>query len=117
MSRLPDLVVDSKLESTFHQDARIIIHTASESNHHDVRLIQRTEHWRDEICIGEGYSGSVWLQRCIGGPKLHAFRAVKKVPKPYLNHNAFDYRELEASAKFSHRKVRKVITNIHDDAK
>jgi hypothetical protein len=106
MSRLPDLVRDSKLETQFHDDCTVHIHYDSNHASHE-RAIRRDEYWRQESRIGRGAYGNVWLERCIKGQKGVQLRAVKQIPLSGGRiQDAAYLRELEAIAKFSQRKVR-----------
>lgn len=105
MSRIPDLVRDSKLETRFH--ARYVSHRYLDSgiSSHQ-RAVVREEYWKREKYIGGGSYGSVWLERCIKGEQGHTIRAVKEIPKSEQSQKPVNYnRELEAIAKFSHHKV------------
>lgn len=102
MSRLPDLVRDSRLETRFHTKyTSHIYHEADPSSRQ--RQVERKEYWKREKRIGRGGFGLVWLERCVKGQANAEVRAVKQFPKPA---KAKDYvRELEAIAKFSHPRV------------
>ncbi|KAF2737982.1 kinase-like protein [Polyplosphaeria fusca] len=99
MSRIPDLVLDSKLVTEFrHGLTKHVLYEADPSSTH--RTTKRKESWKPEKCIGRGGFGSVWLERCVRGKRDVELRAVKNIPRPA---EAKDYlRELESIAKFSH---------------
>jgi hypothetical protein len=112
MLRIPDLVRDSKLETTFDDNQSVTIH-----KHHDTdserRRILRKEYWRLERPLGHGSYGQVRLERCLAGSSVGSLRAVKKVLK-HAGPNSVDYnRELEAVAKFSHARVRISIASVY----
>jgi hypothetical protein len=103
MSRLPDLVRDSRLETTLRSKyTSHVYHEADPSSRQ--RTVERREYWKREKRIGRGGFGLVWLERCVKGKLGVEVRAVKQFPKP---NKTKDYiRELEAIAKFSHPRVR-----------
>jgi hypothetical protein len=108
MGRLPDLVRDSELETHFSPDCNAeTVHTYHERKPRvRGKLAARTEHWRRLRKIGSGGFGSVWLEKCTQ-PEQHEpkVRAVKQMEiKRWSSHVDYN-RELEAIAKFSHRKV------------
>jgi hypothetical protein len=99
MSRLPDLVQDSKLRTVFRDSTTIHLHLEIDETG---RRFSQEEHWKWEQHLGQGGFGEVKLQRCITkAAKLDSVRAVKIMDK-----KSFDYnRELEAIAKFSNDRV------------
>ena len=104
MARLPDLVRDSKLETHFlHGNIAETVHTYNEPDPTSQRrLVSRSEHWQRQTRIGGGGFGSVWLEKCTKGHRDIQVRAVKRIEiSARVDYN----RELEAIAKFSHRKV------------
>ncbi|KAI9662222.1 MAG: hypothetical protein M1821_008388 [Bathelium mastoideum] len=102
MPRIPDLVSDSKLETFLRPDGKF--HTYSEVTHGRQRISWQ-ERWNREKVLGEGGFGRVWLEACTQGKSQGSLRAVKTMPKKRNASYAIDYnRELEAIAKFSHRK-------------
>jgi hypothetical protein len=104
MSRVPDWVVDSKLETHFLPGAKHeTVHTYYEQESVTQRPIKKSEHWQREKKIGDGGFGEVWLEKCTKG-KNHGnhVRATKEMSV----RRQVDYaRELEAIAKFSHPKA------------
>ena len=104
MSRLPDLVLDSRLR-TESRDS-ITIHSYLEIDEVGKRF-SREEHWKWEQSLGRGGFGQVWLQRCVTkGAKQDYFRAVKIIDKPRSLSESLDCnRELEAITKFSNDRV------------
>jgi hypothetical protein len=104
MARLPDLVRDSKLETHFLPgDIVETVHTYHEPDPTSQRrLVSRSEHWQRQRRIGGGGFGSVWLEKCTEGHHDIQVRAIKRIEiSAQVDYN----RELEAIAKFSHRKV------------
>ena len=108
MARLPDLVRDSKLETHFLTDGGFetvhLFHEPDPSSRQ--RVVSRSEHWQRQRKIGSGAFGRVFLERRTkGGRDGVQVRAVKQIDTDsqyaQVNYN----RELEAIAKFSHRKV------------
>ena len=107
---ISDLVVDSKLETHFHQNGTI--HTYLDVTRGRQR-VSRQEHWRWKRDLGQGGYGRVWLETCTEGKTRGSSRAVKMVRKQLGSSCAIDYnRELEAIAKFSHHKVTRNRSNL-----
>ena len=104
MSRLPDLVVDSRLQTRFRDP--IITHSYREIDHRG-RQFSREKHWKPERFLGRGGFGQVRLERRItGGTERDSLRAVKIINKPLIRSDSMDFnRELEAIAKFSNDRV------------
>jgi hypothetical protein len=107
MSRLPDLVRDSKLETRFAPDFSVeTVHTYHESEPARRRLVSVLEHWKRQEKIGGGGYSTVWLESC---PKVSRHgvqvRAVKQIETGGRFARIDFNRELEAIAKFSHPKV------------
>lgn len=107
MSRLPDLVRDSKLETRFVPDFNVeTVHTYHESERSRRRLVPVLEHWKRQEKIGGGGYSTVWLESC---PKFSRHgvqvRAVKQIETGGRFARIDFNRELEAIAKFSHPKV------------
>ncbi|KAJ6127856.1 hypothetical protein N7471_009073 [Penicillium samsonianum] len=103
MSRVPDWVLDSKLETHFLPgNKHETVHTYYEQESLSQRPIKKSEHWEREKKIGDGGFGEVWLERCTKGKNRgHVVRATKQMEV----RRQIDYgRELEAIAKFSHPK-------------
>jgi hypothetical protein len=123
MHSVSDLVADSRLETSFPakfasaEGPQLTLHIFTEAGRKPhQRLVRREEVWQRERSIGGGAFGTVWLERRIdlGGGKepeyqdedFPVIRAVKQIRRPSQNGGYFEYgRELEAIAKFSHRKV------------
>jgi hypothetical protein len=105
MSLPLDLVQDSMLKTEFCNGSTI--HTFIEP-YNGNRRISRKEYWRPEGHIGHGGFGQVRLERCIAGERKDAIRAVKIINKQSgsASRKPMDFkRELEAIAKFSHKRV------------
>jgi hypothetical protein len=104
MSRLPDLVVDSQLDTTFRDSSTI--HTYREIDEAGHRYY-RQETWDWGHALGHGSYGQVRLQKCTSeGTNQHSLRAVKMIFKPPRSLPQVDLtRELEAIAKFSKSRV------------
>jgi hypothetical protein len=102
MLAIPDLVRDAKLDTRF--DDGFTKHVYFESGLE--RKTRREEHWKRRNPIGRGSYGRVWLEQCVVGRRDVEFRAVKEIPKLQQSSKPIDYtREIEAIAKFSHRRV------------
>jgi hypothetical protein len=105
MASLPDLVRDNRLETSF-EDNFTIHHFDDSDDEAERRSQQRSEYWKDTDALGRGACGEVHLQRCVKGKRTHEFRAVKKIARSLSRADQFDYvSELEAIAKFSHKRV------------
>jgi hypothetical protein len=104
MSRVPDWVLDSKLETHFLPGSKYeTVHTYYEQESLSRRPIKKTEHWQRDKKIGSGGFGEVWLERCTkGNNNGYQVRATKEME---VRHQIDYGRELEAIAKFSHSKV------------
>ncbi|KAJ5370386.1 Tetratricopeptide-like helical [Penicillium cataractarum] len=107
MAQISDLIRDSRLDTYFLPDHRVeTVHAYRESDPTGQRrVVNRSEHWKREKKIGGGGYGDVWLEKCTsGGQPNCTFRAVKQMTVD-LKYGAIDYnRELEAIAKFSHKR-------------
>ncbi|KAF2967847.1 hypothetical protein GQX73_g5786 [Xylaria multiplex] len=102
-----DLVQDLRLETSISPDGdtqHTYMHSEPDSGE---RAVLVTENWKQSRLLGRGGFGSVWLETCISGPRQGEFRAVKEIKKQDISADfTIDYsRELQAVAKFSHRKV------------
>jgi hypothetical protein len=108
MAPLPDLVRDSQLDVELRDGCTVHVYLESSFDSRQ-RAVQREETWKQERHIGGGAFGSVWLETCTSGRQKGAVRAVKKVTLlQNSTRDAVYVRELEAIAKFSHPKVRRV---------
>jgi hypothetical protein len=108
MTRVPDLVRDSKLRTRFLPHFTVqTVHIYHESDPTSRRrLVARSEYWQRQRNIGIGAHGSVWLEECVQGGKADvAVRAVKQISMGGGLELSDCMRELEAIAKFSHAKV------------
>ncbi|KXG52030.1 uncharacterized protein PGRI_083140 [Penicillium griseofulvum] len=101
MSKVPDWVLDSKLETYFRSKYETV-HTYYEQESLSRRPIKKTVHWQREKKIGSGGFGEVWLERCTKGNN-HGYQ-VRATKKMEVRHQIDYSRELEAIAKFSHSK-------------
>lgn len=97
---LSDLVLDSKIETErLDSGLRHIFYDTGPSA--SQRRVRREENWVREKFVGRGSFGNVYLEKCDSG-KLRAVKEIQKFVKPG---EKLDYmRELEAVAKFSHRR-------------
>jgi serine/threonine protein kinase len=101
MPPIPDLVRDSRLETTF-LDQKTTVHTFIEPDGASGRSVRR-EYWKKEVILGRGGFGDVRREQCIAGKDKGTLRAVKVIRK---QSSLVDlYRELEAISKFSHSRV------------
>jgi hypothetical protein len=101
---LSDLVLDSKLDTTVLENGCIQHKFTSPGRSAGERYVRVEERWRRERTLGEGAHGIVYRER-LEGQATARLRAVKKMKK--IAFAELDYsRELEASVKFSHPKVR-----------
>lgn len=105
MSRLPDLVHDTRLNTSFKDNTTIHYYDESDDEN-DARSTWRSEHWEQTNHLGHGSYGDVWLQQCVSGKRGYERRAVKIIPRLRLKDKKDSYMaELEAIAKFSQRRV------------
>ncbi|CEO59898.1 hypothetical protein PMG11_04548 [Penicillium brasilianum] len=109
MARISDLILDSKLETSFLPDCTV--HTFQESDPKSrQRLVTRSEHWHRQKKIGGGGFGTVWLETCTQGASSSTsapavtVRAVKQIDLDSRLGKIDYHRELEAIAKFSHAR-------------
>ncbi|KAH7313556.1 kinase-like domain-containing protein [Stachybotrys elegans] len=108
MSRIPDLVQDTRLDTTF--DDRYTVHHHDDSDdERNARSMRRAEVWQWEHMLARGGCGEVWLQRCVQGGRSHNWRAVKVVPRETQVHYIS---ELEAIAKFSQKRYSKCFVKL-----
>ncbi|KAK5631506.1 hypothetical protein RRF57_007220 [Xylaria bambusicola] len=100
-----DLVQDLRLETSVGHDG-VTKHTYAHAEPGSgQRAVPVTENWKQSRLLGRGGCGTVWLEVCVSGPKQGEFRAVKEIKKQDIWADTIDYgRELQAVAKFSHRK-------------
>lgn len=103
LSDLPELVRDSWLQTSVRDNETVHLYPSARRNR------TRSEKWLRTNIIGHGGGGVVWLERNMEpGPKI--LRAVKAIDTNVDVMNVATLsrrfvRELEASAKFSQRKV------------
>jgi hypothetical protein len=104
MSRLPDLVRDSKLHTDF--SGPTTIHSFLEIDEAG-RRYSREECWKWKQNLGQGGFGLVRLETCVTpGVKPDTLRAVKVINKQSNPSGSLELsRELEAIAKFSNDLV------------
>src|SRR5690242_11884834 len=111
MSKHPDLVRDTKLEVAVFADHTVHICYVPdpEMRRRRARVEERWERHGNKP-LGRGAFGTVWLERCAAGPAAGQIRAVKRISKqgqPRMS--TINYaRELEAIAKFSQERVRRL---------
>ncbi|KAI0535788.1 kinase-like domain-containing protein [Xylaria digitata] len=104
-TKLPELVRDSKLETTFNGDNTVHFYYDRPGRHAE----PQREEWKKERLIGSGGNGVVWLEKRLAASSGEAnqarYRAVKQItlaqPRSILE---ICKSELEALAKFSTRK-------------
>jgi hypothetical protein len=111
MSRLPDLVLDSRLRT--QSRGSTTVHSYLEIDESGGRF-SREEHWRLERSLGRGGFVQVRLERCVTkGSGHNSLRAVKMINKRLDPTASVDFnRELEAISKFSHERVSKIALDI-----
>ena len=100
VTQLPELVLDSRLDTEYENNYTIHIHYESSV------AAPREEYWRFQEHIGAGGFGTVWKEECVQGSADMEVRAVKKIRagKHALSDKA-SIRELQAMIKFSRQKV------------
>ncbi|KAJ5129356.1 uncharacterized protein N7515_005395 [Penicillium bovifimosum] len=106
MSRISDLVRDSKLSTEFTSECTT--HTFFGSTlvpgKRRSRRQRQEERWTKSKRLGHGSFGVVWLEECVAG-RIGRLRAVKEIRKETVGFQEEEYnRELEAIAKFSHTR-------------
>ncbi|KAK7223171.1 hypothetical protein V2G26_011174 [Clonostachys chloroleuca] len=105
---IPDLVRDSKLETDFAPNGQVVRHVSYATNPRMRRhRVRKEEIWERQSELGSGAFGRVWLEKCATGDDIGKLRAVKEITKLQRQSRSseIDYnRELEAIAKFSHKK-------------
>ncbi|CAI6336370.1 unnamed protein product [Periconia digitata] len=95
MSRVPDLVADSKLPVVFRD--LLTVHLYRGIDESGRRSVEK-QHWKWDERLGRAGYGQVFLQKCVtNGAKKGSVRAVKIIEKNVLGY----VRELETIAKFS----------------
>ena len=106
LPRLPDLVADAHLETKFLSESHTV-HFYTESGHEPgERTVDRQEHWSRQKRINRGAYGEVFLEKCVKGKREYELRATKRIDVNKTPIDISEYtRELEAIAKFSHRRV------------
>lgn len=105
MPPISDLVRDSKLETEFHHEYTQHVYYISGHNPRQ-RTLKKEERWKREKRLGNGTFGIVWKEKSVTESDDIKYRAVKEIKKRAPGPGAVEYsRELEAIAKFSHRKV------------
>ncbi|KAL7940506.1 kinase-like domain-containing protein [Trichoderma barbatum] len=112
MSRLPDLVRHTQLNTSF-QDGFTIHHHDDSDDENDSRSTLRSEYWQSTEHTGRGGCGDVWLQKCVHGKRDHDRRAVKVIPRLKLKDKKDSYMtELEAIAMFSQKPYSKCFVKL-----
>ncbi|KAH7141673.1 kinase-like domain-containing protein [Dactylonectria macrodidyma] len=102
--RVPDLVRDFQLTTRFLTDGatqHTVYRVSLQSGHQRPSRIDET--WNRQQELGSGGFGCVWLERCVSEPgqgKLRAVKEIRKDPSLPVSYT----RELEAMAKFSHKR-------------
>ncbi|KAH8896382.1 kinase-like protein [Thozetella sp. PMI_491] len=98
-----DLVLDSRLDTELGVDHTV--HNTIEYDRSSSRKpVTITESWKKVRELGRGGYGKVWLEVCWAGRQEGGFRAIKEISKDAAPSSIHYDRELEAIAKFSHRK-------------
>ncbi|KAK1236934.1 hypothetical protein MKX08_007882 [Trichoderma sp. CBMAI-0020] len=112
MTRLPDLVHDTRLNTSFKNN--ITIHHYDESDdENNARSTLRSEHWEQTNHLGRGSYGDVWLQQCVSGKRGYERRAVKIISRLRLKDKKNSYMaELEAISKFSQKCYSKCFVKL-----
>ena len=110
MPTISDLVRDSKLETRFYGEYTQHVYYVSGMTPRQ-RKVRKEERWARDKSLGNGASGTVYLEKSITENGEVQRRAVKEIRKSAHTSGAIDYnRELEAIAKFSHPKVRETFS-------
>jgi len=100
VTQLPELVLDSRLDTEYENNYTIHIHYESSV------AAPREEYWKFQELIGAGGFGAVWKEECVQGSADVKVRAVKKIRAGIhaLSDKAY-IREVQAMIKFSRQKV------------
>lgn len=103
---LPDVVVDTKLETEVYPHCTIHFTHEHNPKFAGLRPERASEQWERQRELGSGGCGSVWLEKCVSGRKEGSLRAVKEIrcqsgTKP----SSACVRVLEAIGKFSQTRV------------
>ncbi|KAL7941059.1 kinase-like protein [Trichoderma barbatum] len=112
MARLPDLVHDTRLNTSI-QGGFTIHHHDDSDDENDARSTLRSEYWKTTALLGHGGCGDVWLQECVEGKRSCDRRAVKVIPRLNFKDKKDNYMtELEAIAKFSQKRYSKCFVKL-----
>lgn len=102
-----DLVADTKFRVEFNSD--LVYRFSFQSKiapGQNIRRKEKKDVWEKQRSVGIGSYGNVWLHRCLTSEGQAELQAVKMITKKSLSSGGIDlFKELEAIAKFSQRKV------------
>jgi len=102
-----DLVIDSRIEVEFSSNVTYRFSTQSRvSSTGNFRRRPRKDAWQAVKILGSGSNSSVSLHRCLTDEGKSELQAVKIIEKAFVPVGGTYYKELEAIAKFSQKKVR-----------
>ncbi|KAL7908552.1 kinase-like protein [Trichoderma velutinum] len=110
MSRLSDLVHDTRLNTSIQGDF-IVHHHDDSDDENNARSTWRSEYWKTTVLLGHGGCGDVWLQECAQGKRACNKRAVKVIPRLKDKKDSY-MTELEAIAKFSQKRYSKCFVKL-----
>lgn len=108
-SSLSDLVLDSRIQVEFSSNFTYRFTFQSRvSSAPFFRRRPRKDTWQAVKLLGRGSYGTVSLHKCLTSEGKAELQAVKTIEKTVISEGIDYYRELEAIAKFSQKKVRHV---------
>lgn len=108
-SSLSDLVLDSRIQVEFSGNFTYRFTFQSRvSSARYFRRRPRKDTWQTVKLLGRGLYGTVSLHRCLTSEGKAELQAVKTIEKAVISEGVNYYRELEAIAKFSQKKVRHI---------
>ncbi|KAJ5217800.1 uncharacterized protein N7469_011425 [Penicillium citrinum] len=108
ISRLPDLVLDTRITVECHPEAHyhFTAGTGSKPGRY-ARPCEVKRVWKKEKLLGSGSFGDVYLHRCATVGGAAGLQAIKEIDKTRISSNKIDYyKEIEAIARFSQQKFR-----------
>ncbi|KAJ5364614.1 uncharacterized protein N7496_010327 [Penicillium cataractarum] len=117
MDYLPsDLVLDSRIQVEFSNELIYRFTTQSKvSSIRHVRRRPRKDSWQAVKRLGSGSFGTVTLHKCLTSDGQAELQAVKMIDKVAVSAGVDYYKELEAIAKFSQRKIAEGLKLLHEN--
>lgn len=101
-----DLVLDSRIQVEFSGNVTYRFSTQSSvSSTQYLRRRPRKDAWQAVKILGCGSHGAVSLHKCVTNEGKSELQAVKMIEKAFVPRSGGYFKELEAIAKFSQKKV------------